>query len=306
MKRIALALLLTTGAAFAQAPATVPDQLEPETAHSLGYTEGTWAGWRLLNGALFPVQGTSFPEGQFSKWKDPICFNVYGLTPAAKVMVERRLKEIAIRVGAPVNRADPCEPNVTIAVTPDPAATLKSIADVRPWLVPGVGMICTRVRASLPVQAWYANMMRTANGFTRLTPACGGEDYYYFGSPAVQLVESMSRLESGFSTEMGAVTLIVDQKAIMGMQLGSLADYFAMLALAEGRMNRSCREFESITNLMQKDCQPGLVSKEITSNDLMLLSALYKVDDSRLTTLQAARIAHDIRKALEAEAGGGK
>jgi hypothetical protein len=163
-------------------------------------------------------------------------------------------------------------------------------------------MICTRVRESLPVQAWYANLMRDGNGFTRLTPACNGEDYY-FGSPAVQIVESMSRLESDFSTEMGAVTLIVDQKAIMGMPLGSLADYFAMLSLAEGRMNRSCKEFESITNLMQKDCQPGLVSKQITSNDLMLLTSLYKVDDSRLTTLQAARIAHDVRKALQAEAG---
>jgi hypothetical protein len=221
-------------------------------------------------------------------------------------VVERRIKEIAVQVGAPVNRADPCEPNVTIAVTADPAATLKSIADVRPWLVQGVGLICTRIRESLPIQAWYTNMMQGADGATRIIPGCGGSDTIYFGGPSILQVESMSRLDTGVRRKLGAVTIIVDSKAIIGMQLGPLTDYLAMLSLAEGRQNQRCKEVESILNLMLKDCDPGLTAKEITENDKKMLSALYTVDDDRLGRLQYVRMIADMRRKLQAEREAGK
>jgi hypothetical protein len=113
----------------------------------------------------------------------------------------------------------------------------------------------------------------------------------------------MSRLESGFTTELGAVTVIVDSKAIIGMQLGSLADYFAVLTMAEARLGRRCKEFETIANLMMKDCEPGLAAKEITRNDILLLTALYQVPDESMGRLQSLRVASRLRRALEAEAG---
>jgi hypothetical protein len=311
MKRLALVLiLLASGPALAQAqtPAQTPaspviDQLEPETAYSLGeYIDDTYQAARSINGLLFPVEGSFYPSPNYSKWKDPVCLNVYGLSAPSKIFVERRIREIAVQVGAPVNRSDPCEPNVTIAFTPDPAATLKSIADVRPYLVQGVGLICSRVRESLPVQAWYTNMMQNAYGATRIIPGCGGsDDIYYTSNSLFAEAASMSRLEDGLRRKLGAVTIIVDTRAVMGMPLGALADYFAMLTLAEGRPGRSCKEVESIANLMFKDCEPGLSPKQISDNDIKMLTALYSVDDDRLGPLQYVRMIGDMRRKLQAE-----
>lgn len=315
MKRLALTLmLLVSGPALAQAPSTpaspapmAPDHLEPETAYSLGeYVDDTYQAARSINGLLFPVDGSFYPEPNYSKWKDPICLNVYGLSAAAKILVERRIKEIATQVRAPVNRDDPCTPNIIIAFTSDPAATLKSIADVRPYLVPGVGLIRTRVREALPVQAWYTNLIKDANGRVAI-PSGYDDDYFYFGSPQFTQAESMSRLNSGISSGLGAVTIIVDTKAIMGMQLGTLADYFALLALAEARQGQGCKEVETIANLMTRDCHPALSPKQISDNDLKMLTALYSVDDERLGRLQYVRMIGDMRRKLQAErvqAGG--
>jgi hypothetical protein len=300
MKRPVLILLLSWAtASWAQAPeASSPPSLasaEPETVQSQGYRDGVWQSWRIINGALFPVEGSSFPEAQYSRWKDPICFNVYGLSTVAKYMVETRMKDVAAQVGAPVDRKDPCEPNVTIAFTTDPAATLQSIYKVRPWLVPALGFLRNRIRESLPVQAWYVDMIRGANGRATMNDGEGEGGYYVFNA------DTMSRLDSGVSTELGAVTVVVDTNAIMGMELGALADYFVVLSLAESRQGRGCKEFESIANLMQKDCAPGLTARTITRNDILLLTALYQTRDDTMQRLQAARMAGRVRRSLEGE-----
>jgi hypothetical protein len=295
------AVLLLCGAAFAQTAPTQPPPAtsEPETVHSTGqYIDNTWKAARTVNGLLFPVDGSFYPKEQYTRWKDPICFNVYGLAPAAKYVVERRMKEIATRVGAPVNRADPCTPNVTIFFTSDPPVTLQSIADVRPWLVPCVGFIRSRVKESLPIQAWYADMSSGGNGQWILANSCEGS--YVFDA------RGMSILNSGMETQLGAVTILVNTSAIMGMELGALADHFALLSLAEARQSRSCKEVESIANLMLKDCDPALTSKEITRNDIMMLTALYGTSDDRLQNLQRVRIQSKMRRMMEADQEAGR
>jgi hypothetical protein len=304
-KFVPMLLLLAAGPAFAQTPPAAPiDQLEPETAYSLGeYIDDTYQAARSINGLLFPVEGSYYPSPNFPKWKDPVCLNVYGLSPAAKYVVERRIREIAVQVGAPVDRREPCQPNVVIAFSSDPAATLKSIADVRPYLVQGAGLICNGVREGLPIQAWYTSMMQGADGAFRINPGCRGFDdsYYFYGGPPVLRAESIGHLETGFRRKLGAVTIIVDTKAAIGMPLGALADHFAMLVLAESRPTRRCKEIESIANLMLKDCNPALAPKHITDNDIKMLTALYNVDDDRLGSLQYVRMIADMRKALKAE-----
>jgi hypothetical protein len=299
MKRLALVLLLISGAAFAQPPAPAQEASappEPETVYSLGeYIDDYYQASRSVNGLLFPADGTFYPHGQYSRWRQPVCFNVYGLAPAAKYVVERRMKEIAAQIGAPVDRDDPCVPNVSVLVTPDPAATLQSIAEVRPWLVPCVGMIRSRVKETLPVQAWYAGMIVGAYGQKTVVNPCddGGGSFFETGFS--------SHLHSGFATEIGAVTILVNTQAIMGLPLRALADHFALLSLAEARQGRGCKAVESVANLMAGDCDPALVAKEITSNDLTLLTSLYGTTDDRLQMLHHVRIIGKMRRTLEAQ-----
>ncbi len=205
------------------------------------------------------------------------------------------MKEIAAQVGAPVNRDDPCTPNVTIAFTIDPAATLQSIANVRPWLVPCVGLIRSRVKESLPVQAWYSAASNSCDD--------GGFFFFETGSSLNRFFQtgSASRLHSGFATGMSAVTILVNTNAIMGLPLGALADHFALLSLAEARQGRGCKDVESIANLMAPDCDPALAAREITGNDLTLLTSLYGTPDDRLQMLDHVRIVGKMRRSLAAQ-----
>jgi len=76
-------------------------------------------------------------DGQYARWKQPVCPHVYGLTQVAAWQIEHRIREVAAQVGAPVDRADSCIPNIGIIFTVQPQASLLSIADKRPFLLQG-------------------------------------------------------------------------------------------------------------------------------------------------------------------------
>ena len=302
MKKLVIAMLLAAGAAAAQtpapAPAPSPAAAEPETVYSDAQKlEDESLSRRTVQSVLAPVD--TF-EGQYARWKRPVCFNVYGLSATAKYVVEKRMKDIAQQVGAPVDRNDPCIPNVTIAFTVDPPATLQSVARVRPWLVPGLGMIRSRAREARPIQAWYATGARGRTGQVILLYDGYDEE------PKRIAPSSLSRLSSGIETEIASVLVVVDTNAIMGMELGTLADHFALVGLAEARFASQCKPVETIANLLHKGCDPGLVPRAITPIDIALLTGLYKTPDDRIQFIQQQRIIGNMRKTLEAESRAGQ
>jgi hypothetical protein len=140
-----------------------------------------------------------------------------------------------------------------------------------------------------------------ASGRGILSNPCADNDGYFFFD-----ADASSRLNSGMTTRMSAVIILVDTKAIMGMELGTLADHFALLSLAEARQGRNCKEVESIANLMAKDCDPALAAKAITRNDIRMLTALYQVPDDRLQGLEQVRIQARIRRQIEADHAAGR
>src|SRR5689334_12066468 len=94
-------LLLTSAAALAQ-----PAQTPFETVYSDAQRERDQdLSRRFVQGVLAPSY--SF-EDQYAKWKRPVCPNVYGMSVTAKFLLERRIREVAQQVGAPVDRQDPC------------------------------------------------------------------------------------------------------------------------------------------------------------------------------------------------------
>jgi hypothetical protein len=311
MTRLAFALLLSGAAAFSQAwaqpaapeapPENAPelqtptDSLDPVTVYSEAERQADESiSRRTVRSVLAPVEAFN----QFARWKQPVCFNVYGLSSIAKYVVERRMKDIAEMVGAPLDREDPCVPNVTIVFTPDPPATLQSIATTRNYLVPWAGMIRSRIKEAQPIQAWYATVIKN-NGRKFLQYDGYNDDEPYM------VAASLDRFGSGVETELGAVTILVDTKAIMGLQLGTLADHFALISLSQSRVSRGCLEVDSIANLPHKDCHPDVTTQAITLGDVALLTGLYKTPDDRLQNLHAQRIIGNMREVLEAQLKAG-
>jgi len=295
MRYTLFAVLLFSSTALAQTPLPLSENVE--TVYSEVQREQDESlSRRAVQGVLAPADGTE--SGQYARWKEPVCFNVYGLTPLTKYTVERRMKDIAQQVGAQIDRREDCPPNILIAFTPDTQATLESIAKVRPWLVPGLGMIRSRTRESQPIQAWYAIALSGKTGHPVLV--YDGYDQ----EPRIIAAPSISRLGSGLSSQIMAVTMVVDTKAIMGMNLTMMADYFAVMTLAQTRATNRCRDFRTIANLMLKNCDAAHMAQAITDNDIALLTSHYKTNDDRMELLQGIRIIGNMRKALEAQATG--
>ena len=276
---------------------------------------------------------TSFQD-QYSKWNRPICPNVYGMSALAKFTLERRIRDVAHQVGAPVDRRDPCTPNITVVVTPEPQATLDSIAAVAPYLV--VGGKKRQLTVTHPIQSWYTTFRRDYSGLAQLDLAWEDAATAAAGAPAgvapmitdasIGVAESgntsglagMSagvngsiesdiprvraqggRLGTGVWSEMAGVVIIVDAKAIMGMTLGSLGDYFSLLALAQSPVTGHCQVAPSITNLMA-NCASDLKSTSLTNVDLALLTGLYQTPE-KPEMIQKARIIGAMRRSLEAQ-----
>ena len=105
--------------------------------------------------------------------------------------------------------------------------------------------------------------------------------------------------QTGVWSEMAGVVIIVDAKAIMGMTLGSLGDYFSLLALAQSPVTGHCQVAPSITNLMA-NCASDLKSTSLTNVDLALLTGLYQTPE-KPEMIQKARIIGAMRRSLEAQ-----
>jgi hypothetical protein len=87
-----------------------------------------------------------------------------------------------------------------------------------------------------------------------------------------------SRTNNGFRSEFMVVTVIVDINKIADIEIGPVADYIAMLALAQTKISNTCRSVPSIFNLFAPDCDGGRKAKALTEYDLAYLRGLYQMD----------------------------
>ncbi len=236
-------------------------------------------------------------DGQFARWKRGICPHVYGLTPVTAWFIEHRIREVATMVGAPVDRDDPCIPDIGIIFTSQPQASLMSIADKRPFLLQGGSQ---KLEVKYPVQAWYADWKTDNDGYKTIDIPWDVADPWRDTAP--QVAANDSRLHTGLTTEMGAATVLVDNKAAMGMTLGELADYLAFMTLAQASQYGACLPVETISNLLTPGCGNDDTAHRLSHADIALLTALYQVPDNP-ELLQKQRIVGAMRRSLEEQYG---
>jgi len=282
MRRLLLVLLFAATPAWAQAPAPIETiTSEAQAAHDESVAK------QAVGTILLESQSLA---GEFARWKAPVCPHVYGLTPVAAWLVEHRIKEIAQQVGAPVDRNDPCRANIGIIVTTDPQKSFDSIAARVPQLMT-TGTLHNKVE--YPIETWYAGMLRDANGKLNLD-----EDWMQAGLDGPPYVPAqLSRLSTGQTAEMGAATVLVDSQAVMGMELGTLADYIALQTLAQSRMTSRCQPLPSIINLMLKGCDPANHVDHLSDIDQALLIGLYAAPE-KPELLQRQRIIGAMKRSL--------
>lgn len=231
--------------------------------------------------------------GKTARWETPICPYIVGVQPKAVAYMTQRLKEIATEAGAPFNDRKGCQPNLQVIFNPAPDALMQDVKAKMPWVLGYYDSSQERDRLAVfdrPVKAWYRTATRDVHGI--LHPDKADVTSKRRETPILS-----SKLNDGLQPEMYSILIIANPDMLTGHAPEAVADYVAMLALAQVQESEECRNLPSIANLLAKDCADA--PEGVTINDLGYLRGVYGAHAGLVAHLQKNEIANGMEQTLE-------
>jgi hypothetical protein len=188
--------------------------------------------------------------GYVIHWASPLCLKVAGLTPEQNAAVMSRMQAVAQTLSERIYHArrQSCPiKNVSIVFTTDPQHTLDGMIARKPSMVGDAHSTTQGVKTvTRPIQAWFQTAC--------VVNACSPDPV---AIPAI------------------TATVLVDARRINSVQLGAIADYIAMLVLADPRAIDRCQALPSVLELFAGHCPGRSTPTALTRNDMAYLRALY-------------------------------
>lgn len=271
--------------------------------------------------------------GRMARWDKGICPLTIGLGTTYAKYVTQRIRDIAATVGAPVNSDPACRPDIEVVFTTTPQELLDNVQK-RQSLFLGYANTTAQTAqlatVSHPIQSWYTT--ETLDWFgTRVVDSgkcgAGGTTTLNVDSPAmaslpaadamqtgagtpVQLslpcamvVHSLGwRVRDGLSSGFYNVLIVAEPAKLLDYEVGTLADYIAMLALSQPAALDTCQDLPSIANLLAPNC--ASVPHRITDGDLAYLRGLYKMPSGLDVSVQVNSMRYQMTKTLVTDKGG--
>jgi len=244
--------------------------------------------------------------GKIARWESGICPVVVGLPAGFTKFVTQRVKDVARQVGAPVNDKDSCEHNIAIVFTTKPQALLDTIRKKQPWFLGYSDSSAQTDKLAIvthPIQAWYTTATKDVQGQIQVDGAKTGGLEIDFGGHKILLPSarvynvSGTRLGDGLRSTFYDVIVVVDPDKLVEYEIGSIADYIAMLALTQLNSLDTCQQLPSIVNMLAVGCDRK--SDTLTDNDFGYLRGLYKMNADRTLRSQQDEIAYQMGKGPE-------
>jgi hypothetical protein len=251
--------------------------------------------------------------GKLARWDEGVCPIVVGLKPQFTSFIAARVKAVAAQVAAPVNTRAGCRPNIEIVFTAAPQTLLDNIRTRQEALLGYADTRAQRIALATvrrPIQAWYATQTRDVRGNVQVdgakTAGTGLEISYECMPPAIGMCTmhlsqahaaavTGSLLGDGLRSGFYHVTVVAEPAKLLDSEIGTLADYIAMLVLAQIPNPDTCQPLSSIANLFAKDCEQ---SATLTSNDLAYLTGLYRMSPEQRLGTQESEITYRMERTL--------
>lgn len=243
----------------------------------------------------------------------PVCPVTVGLPQEFNKFVTTRVVQVAKDAGAKTDTTGTCAPNIEILFTDQPQAVVKTLSEKTHGAILGmhfVHEVPRLLQVTHPIQSWYVSGTRLEdNAITPMTSigrdgtAVSGDDKTpsvdsaYHNAP--DRVSLGSKLPGRRVSSIVNVLIIADMRKVAGAEIGSVADYIAMLALSEPRSLDQCNELPSILDLMT-DCGTRPKPAKLTDSDVAYLKGLYAADLGA-TTNSAQK--ESIENGMEGELG---
>ncbi len=237
-------------------------------------------------------------SGQLARWDRQICPGVMGArTDAAEFLLDRiavRAYEVGLDVGEPG-----CRANVLILVTDDSDAVAQTLQNTRAVSYYGQAGN-TRGRAAFrdfrdtprAVRWWHVTRTMTADGAAASSdsPSAGA-------APTTVQVRTGGRIRSTTREDFNHVIIVLDTARASGIPFGALADYIAMVTLAQIDPSSDLSEFPSILNMFGERDAGRDFPVAMTDWDKSYLVGLYGAPrDARNARQQQRAIERQLRR----------
>lgn len=217
-----------------------------------------------------------------ARWGVKVCPGVTGLPAPQGEFILQRISTIAHSAGIPLGAGD-CKPNLWVLVTSEPARLVKDIWSRNPSRfldLSGQPAIATEMRQYIdhpqPIRAWYGADLVGAMGNELGTWA---DMSAHDRAPTVNTLPTMSRIRSDDLQVIRSTLVVVDRRRIAGMNIDAVADYVALVALAEINLAGDYSGAESILSLFSAPGK-GQSITQLSAWDAAFLKALYLTDPS--------------------------
>ncbi len=248
---------------------------------------------RLEDAAREFVDAIAAPVGRrgLARWHEGVCVGAVNLSPEIAQQLVDRVSDVARELGLR-GHEPPCHPSILIVATTEGSAFAEQFVAMRPALFRpgGSGMnqgpaaFDRFLNSDAPVRWW--NVSQPTDGDTgqpavRMPGQCNancigaGSAMEYAPQTAVR---SVSRQSSQYRQDMKRSFVIVDVDKLGGVTLGQLADYVAMVSLAQIDPEADTSRFDTILNVFQS---PDSVTT-LTGWDRAYLDGLYEANWYRI------------------------
>jgi hypothetical protein len=250
----------------------------------------------------------TFKIGKVARWEKGICPTVMGLKSDFTDFIQKRLKDTATKVGAPLDPDSHCQPDIQIVFTTAPQDLLNNIRKNYDALLgyhDNQAQAEEMAKVTHPIQAWYSTVTIDVQGIPRFdggkVPGIGCVDppkcRIYLPRAQAYAVTG-GRVGDGLRSGFHDVIVVIDPKKLGGYEIGALADYITFLALTQPRSLDDCQQLPSILNLLAKACAGADDTREMTESDLGYLKGAYHMTDDGALTVQQNEIAYQVKQSL--------
>jgi hypothetical protein len=261
--------------------------------------------------------------GKIARWEVGVCPITVGLKPGFAKYISQRVRDVGMQVGAPVDADAACKPNIEIVFTTTPQGLADTIRKKHDAYLGYTDTVAQRDRLATitrPIQSWYLTATQDLAGKTVVdgsrvagagggvrVPCAGNTVWCQGGSQEVislkpvhaMLTTGSRALGDGLRSGFYHVIIVADPTKLLDHEIGTLADYIAMLALTQLSSLDVCQNLASVTSLLTPGCASS--AQALTVNDRGYLRGLYHMNPERALSVQEDQIAWQISH----EAGDG-
>lgn len=235
------------------------------------------------------------PGRRMARWHEGVCVGVVNLAPEIATFIADRVSDVAREVGLRAHEPE-CNPSILIVATQDASSFTRAFVEQRPAIFRpggagmsrGSGALEKFISTDRPVRWWTVSQTTdpdTGAAAIRIPGQCQGSCVDVMQMAPNTSARGTSRISSQYREDLKRTFVIVDVDRLQGVSMAQLADYIAMVSLAQINPEAEPGDYETILNLFEHpEFAPAL-----TGWDQAYLAGLYESEWYRNNTRSQVR-----------------